>query len=99
MEDTTMTDPTPTRWTVEQGPILVWYGLVLTVPVWHDGEEAYDALVQCVRDADRLTKIRDLVPTATPASPENPGPNLTTAEKVAFADALLDLLTDGGTDG
>jgi hypothetical protein len=109
MEDTTMTDPTPTRWTVDGDGNPSWrhanrdwnltrhdlaYTLWTAIYPERAADEAHAALVQCVRDADRLRQARELADQAVREWSESPSE--TYDDTVS---ALLDLLVDGGTDG
>jgi hypothetical protein len=102
MEDTTMTDPTPTLWTVsdidelriqhEPDDWTVYTRLYLRLT----GPE-YDALVQCVRDADRRLRAQERLRDQLDHLP----PDLTEygkGRRDSYVEAL-DLLVDGGGDG
>jgi hypothetical protein len=100
MEDTTMTDPTPTQWTVNEDQPNVFGALsFLRYGIAPHGSDIKDhayqqvkaALVQCVRDADRLRQAREL---ATRLSF-----SCDPSEWGLLLEALLDLLADGGRDG
>jgi hypothetical protein len=101
MEDTTMTDPTPTRWTIDDDGDLVYQeaGIIdlLLVDLYGPATpynlaiRATAALVQCVRDADRLQQAREL---AAEARRKQYG-----IDRLKATTVLLDFLVDGGTDG
>jgi hypothetical protein len=91
-------DPTPTRWTVEPDtfglPLLIVEGTATEIDradhlPWVN-EDQWQALLQCVRDADRLRQAREL---ATRLSI-----SCDPSEWKLLIEALLDLLV-GGTDG
>jgi len=97
MEDTTMTDPTPTRLAVH-GQYVTYLGhQVISVLADPDARAEYvtemrAALVQCVRDADTLRQARELAMAINQRRRQHTDTRLTLSR-------LLTLLVDGGGDG